>query len=226
MILALDNATRLGFCHGIVGAPPVWGSHNFGRNRSNGEVLSAFRAWLIEKLDATGASIVAFESPYMPTGPNNPFAAPANALTIRRLYAFAGFTEAVCHERRVKCYEARPSEITRHFLGGPAPRGREAKKAATVKMARLLGFDVADDDEADAVALWNYAEAQFAPAMISRRRAAAGIEIDLHAPETMNAPRRRTTGRSMTIRQHGVEANGITTPENKSAARQLQLIPG
>lgn len=181
MVLALDLATRLGFAHGRIGERPVWGAHDLGRKRSNGEVLDDYLAWLHAKLDATQATTVAFESPYMPTGQNNPFAAPANALTIRRLFAFAGITEAVCHCRKLRCYEARPSEITRAFLGGPAPKRRTEKKAATVRQARLMGYPVADDDEGDALALWMYAESIFSPSMLSHRRAAAGLELDLHA---------------------------------------------
>jgi hypothetical protein len=44
MILALDMATRTGWCQGVVGALPAWGAHDFGRGKSNGEVLAAFRA--------------------------------------------------------------------------------------------------------------------------------------------------------------------------------------
>lgn len=192
MILALDNATRGGFCHGEIGGALVFGTQDFGRGRGNGEVLANFHAWLTARLDALPIKTVVFESPYMPVGPGNPWAAPANALTIRRLFAFAGITEAICHARRLRCLEARPSEITRAFLGGPAPRGRDAKKAATVKMCRVLGFNVANDDEGDALALWIYAEATFAPYMLSRRRSAAGLELGLH--ETRNAPRREPRG--------------------------------
>jgi hypothetical protein len=207
MILALDMATRTGWASGVIGASPTWGAHDFGRNRSNGEVLAAFRAWLCRKVDEIQPTVVVFESPYMP-GPNSRFSAPANALTIRRLFAFAGFTEAVCVERRVRCYEARPSEITRAFLGGPAPRLRAEKKAATVKMARLLGYAVADDDEADAVALWCFAESVFAPAMISRRRSPVGLELALH-PENEDAPQRQVVGRRRANhRGRGMSPNG------------------
>lgn len=230
MILALDNATRLGFCLGVVGARPVWGHHDFGRNRSNGEVLARFRSWLCSMIDTTQPNLVCFESPYMPTGPQNPFAAPANALTIRRLYAFAGITEAVCFERRIKCYEARPSEITRAFLGGPAPKRREEKKAATIRMARLLGFEVADDDEADAVALWCFAEAQFRPAMISRRRAGRGLELDLHGANSgtgkkRSAPRGPRSASKLAPAE-GDSANAITPQQDIAAAGQLQLSTG
>ena len=224
MILALDLATRSGFCQGVIGAPPTWGAHDFGRNRSNGEVLSAFRTWLCHKLDEIQPTVVCFESPYMP-GPNSRFSAPANALTIRRLFAFAGFTEAICVERRVRCYEARPSEITRAFLGGPAPRQRAEKKAATIKMARLLGYAVADDDEADAVALWCFAESIFAPAMISRRRANVGLELALHPPNE-DARQARSAGRQGSQVSHkksrgssnGRKSNTATTGEFQFAA--------
>jgi hypothetical protein len=179
MILALDNATRTGFCFGPVGGAPIFGSHHFGRNRSNGEVLADFEDWLNAKIDAVGAQIVCFESPYMPTGARNPWASPANALTVRRLFGFAGMTEAVCRKRGLRCYEAAPSEITRALLGDGAPRKREAKKAATVAMCQRLGFPVADDDEGDATALWLYAESVHAPRMLSQRRGAVGLELAL-----------------------------------------------
>ena len=222
ILLSLDLATRAGFAHGRIGERPCWGAHDFGRGRSNGEVLDAYLAWLEAKLDAVQPTVVAFESPYMPTGPHNPFAAPANALTIRRLFAFAGLTEAVCHRRRLRCYEARPSEITRHFLGGPAPRGRAAKKAATIKMCRLMGFDVADDDEADAVALFNYAEAIFSPSMVNHRRASAGLELDLHPKK--NAPRSSPRSvRGLSPATKG-DSNGRTdTSETNTAGREFQF---
>lgn len=220
-VLALDLATRTGFAHGALGEPPKWGSHDFGRGRSNGEVLANFHGWLNGKIDAVGATMVVFESPYMPSG-QNPWAAPANALTIRRLFAFAGITEAVCHTRRLRCLEARPSEITRGILGGPAPRRRAEKKAATIKMIRLLGFPVENDDEADALALWLYAEANFAPHQVSRRRSAAGLELDL-SPRTRNAPRGVTARRSETATITDGNQDGITNKQDISATRQLQL---
>jgi len=224
MILALDMATRTGWASGVIGGLPTWGATDFGRNRSNGEVLAAFRTWLCRKLDEIQPTIVVFESPYMP-GPSSRFSAPANALTIRRLFAFAGFTEAVCVERRVRCYEARPSEITRAFLGGPAPRQRAEKKAATVKMARLLGYAVADDDEADAVALWCFAESVFAPAMISRRRATVGLELALHPPNE-DARQARSAGRQGTSRhkKSGGSSNGRKS--DTATAGEFQFGPG
>jgi hypothetical protein len=111
-----------------------------------------------------------------------------NALTVRRLFGFAAITEAVCHQRRIRCAESPPTEITRVLLGGPAPKGRAAKKAVTLQRVRALGFAVEDDDEADAVSLWLFAEGVFSPAMLSQRRAAAGLELNLH-PRKTNAPR-------------------------------------
>lgn len=221
MLLCLDLATRVGWAHGRVGERPVWGANDLGRGRSNGEVLSAYISWLCARLDALQPEVVAFESPYMPAA-NSRFSAPANALTIRRLYSLAGFTEAICHRRRLRCYEAAPSEITRAFLGGPAPKGRANKKAATIKMARLLGYPVADDDEADAVALWTFAEGIFAPQMISERRAAAGIELALHGSKTRSAPRGDHPRSAQTIFDRGCENDRVAAEDN-SASRQLQF---
>lgn len=209
----------------MVGARPVFGSHDFGRGRSNGEVLDDYFNWLVAKIEAIRPTAVGFESPYMPTG-NNPFATPANALTVRRLYAFAGFTEAVCRRHRIKCYEAPAFEITKAFLGGPVPKRREDKKAATVKMARLLGHAVADDNEADALAIWMYLEAQFSPAMISRRRATAGLELDLHTTKTRNAPRRQPRGAQTSPSNARVNEDGFTNAQQNSAITGQLQLPG
>ena len=178
MTLALDLATRTGWATGRFGMPPSWGAVEFGRGRSNGEVLAAYRGWLNGQITALEPQIIAFESPFVPTG-NSEFAKPRNALTVRRLFGFAAVTELTCIERRLRCYEARPTEISRRFLGGPVPKKRDEKKAATVAMARQLGFAVDNDDEADAVALWCFAESVFEPRMVSRRRAGAGLELAL-----------------------------------------------
>lgn len=181
IVLALDVATRTGWAAGRICSTPVWGTQQFGRGKSNGDVLYAYRIWLLEKIDEVQPELICFESPFMPTV-DSQFAQEGarNALTVRRLFGFAGITEATCVERHIRCYEARPSEIIHHFIGGRVPKKREEKKAAAVAMCKRLGFDVADDDEADAVALWCYAESIFEPKMISRRRGAVGLELALH----------------------------------------------
>jgi hypothetical protein len=98
--------------------------------------------------------------------------------------------EAVCWRQQIEVYEARPSEISKFFLGNAKQGGRANKKAATIKMCRLYGWDTVSDDAADALALFAYAEHTIAPQIGSRRHASAGRELPLHG--TLEIPRERS----------------------------------
>jgi hypothetical protein len=204
IILAIDSATSTGWATGEPGGTPRFGVKRFGAHRTNGQVIAEFYAWLRGLCDETGADLICFESPYIPQPRyrNARFdkAPPMNPLVLRRLFALVGIVEAVAHERQVECFEATPSEISKFFLGNARQGGREAKKAATIKMCRLYGWTTPTDDEADALALFCMAEHQVAPQIGSRRTASAGRELPIHGtlaapiaiPEKNGAPRGET----------------------------------
>lgn len=192
MILFLDAAGTTGVAFGAPGSEPKFATRSFIGRGASGEVVARFRAWLVATIDKLEPSVIAFESPYIPRfGSKGP---PQNAVTIRRLHALCGTIEAVCWERNIDCYEAGASEITRAFTGRGSWGSRDKKKAATVAQAKRYGWDVANHDEADALAGWCLAESILDPIAAAQRRARLGLELALHPPNE-DTPQRGTAGR-------------------------------
>lgn len=208
MILALDCATKVGFACGPIGAqPPLleYGMRDFGRkDRTNGAIIGLFRGWFAQRVFTLRPQLVVFESPYIPV-PRGPFAKPGksspppmNPHTLRRLLGMTGAVEAVCDELRIDCREATTQEFTKFLTGkGRYPGGRDEKKAAVIQACRHLGCEPQDDNAADALAIFFYAESILSPrAAEHRRRLAADRDRELNGagplfgiiPDKENAP--------------------------------------
>jgi len=222
-ILAIDGARIAGFALGETGQEPRFGTRNFTGGNASGEIVARFSRFLRQTIEAEQPDVVAYEAPYVPgawrTGP------PLNALTVRRLLGLAEVVDAICFEYRVRCYQATAGEITSYLTGKSNWGGRAAKKAATVAAARAWGWAVANDDEADALACWCYAESILDPIAAAQRRARLGLELSLHPPNE-NAPRGRTAGRQgSSSRRHKTKSGGPSDgrKSNTAPSSELQL---
>jgi hypothetical protein len=102
-----------------------------------------------------------------------------NPKTLRRLLAMVGFIEAACSLMKIECLESTNQEITSHFTGRARWGSREKKKAETIRVCALYGWHAADDNSADALALWHFAESKVDPVAASRRGAGRGLELAL-----------------------------------------------
>jgi len=182
-ILALDVATTTGWAYGMPGDRPAFGHFRSGTPRRKGaddnlgEVLTEFRGWLDRWCAKSEPRMMVFEAPYVPrfapkkvrtrtgqvvaTEPNK--AIPIDIKVVRKLFAMCGLVEMVAHDRAIPCREAQSNVICRHFTGNGSWGGRENKKAATQKMCAVYGWPDVSEDEADALALWVYAEAVLFP---------------------------------------------------------------
>lgn len=177
MILALDPATTTGWACGPAGGRPKWGHRNFGgANVSRGLVFAQFRFWLHGGCAKLKPSLIVYESPYIPRmeQPRKPIPGQRpfviNADTLRRLLWFTGEIEEVAAELSIECREATTSEIAKFFTGKARwPGGRDEKKERTKEMCRAYGWDVENDNQADALALWAMAEAVVSPRAASAR---------------------------------------------------------
>lgn len=222
VILFLDAAGTTGVAFGAPGSEPKFATRRFTGSGASGEVVARFRVWLVATIDKLEPRVVAFESPYIPAGNKGP---PLNARTVRRLHAICGTIEAVCWERKISCYEAGASEITRFFTGQGSWGNRAKKKAATVAQARRYGWAVTDDNQADALAGFCYAESILDPVAAAQRRARLGLELALHPPNE-DARQARSAGRrgsSVRHKKSGGSSNGrkadtATTGEFQFAA--------
>jgi Holliday junction resolvasome RuvABC endonuclease subunit len=221
--LALDPGGLCGWATGDLGELPRWGTHRTRRNVSTGEALSSFAGWLRDLLVEERPDVVCFESPYIPM---HGAQIPANAFTVRRLHSYSGIIEAVCWRLQIRVYEARPSEICRHFTGQGSWGNRANKKRATVEQARRYGWDVEGQvDAADALALWCFAEAVVDPVAAAQRRARLGLELALHPPDE-DTPRGRIAGRrgSSTTRPRGTRSHARKA--NTTAPGEFQFTAG
>lgn len=177
-LLALDVATTTGWAYGLPGDRPEFGHYRSGRPRDGaGEILSQFHTWLYRCCADWQPRMVVFEAPYVPrvaprkvrtrtgqvvsTVPSG--APPIDIHVLRRLLAMCGLVEMVTHEQNIPCREEASNIICKHFTGNGSWGGRANKKAATQKMCAVYGWPNVSEDEADALALWVYAEAVLYP---------------------------------------------------------------
>lgn len=142
MLLALDLATRIGFCRGRGDVSPVVGSYALSAKPNEiGAYLCEYELWLAMELTAVEPEIVIFESP-APGGFNS-------LASIRKTLGLAGVTEMVCHRRNIEVREVAPSTVKKALTGNG-----HAKKPDMMAAARAWGFDPQFHDEADALGVW------------------------------------------------------------------------
>lgn len=165
-VLALDVATTTGFAFGDVGLlPPATdleiaaqggskqphsGSQRMGsKNSDNGMVFQKYREWLEDMITLHNPDVVVFEAPYMDNRFFN---------TAQRLFGMAGVTESVCAEKKVKCFSANIGRTRKYFCGTGNAKTKVIKKLVQ-DACDLRGWTYVDDNEADALGVWEYTAA-------------------------------------------------------------------
>ncbi|MDF3606532.1 hypothetical protein PE067_10510 [Paracoccus sp. DMF-8] len=164
-ILCLDLATTTGWASGVPGERPVSHKVRFGKTGADdGEVIGKLMQWLGDYITSTDFGMVVFEAP---VGPG--MAGRTNFKTMARLVGMCKAVEAVCYLHNVPVYQASAATIRKEVLGTGRP---ENPKAAVMAEMRARGFDPADDNEADALALYFYASALLSDHTTKPRKAA------------------------------------------------------
>jgi hypothetical protein len=150
-ILALDLATFLGFA---VGTPEQgvteFGSHQLPKTGEDaGKFGYAYECWLDSILSRIEPWMMFYEKPSLFKG--------TTPITVLKLNGLAFVTEIQAHKRKLDVREVNVQDITTHFCGKGSPRMGDARKRHTMKIARARGFEVKNDNEADAIAQCDYA---------------------------------------------------------------------
>jgi Holliday junction resolvasome RuvABC endonuclease subunit len=150
-ILALDLATTTGWA---VGGGNVKVRH--GTLRLHASSLVGIGGICAELIDRVADLVVAhepnrviFEAPMMIGG--------RSAHTARVLIGLSVAVEIFCYRRSIPCTEERVDTVRSAVLGRARFGGRDEAKLAVMKWAGLVGYKPANDNEADALALLDYA---------------------------------------------------------------------
>ena len=151
IVLAFDIAKQTGWCLGRVGVKvPEFGSFRFASRTASHEAIFAdailtFSRWT----KFLRPDRIVYEEPLQFRG------RASRKGNDEILYGLPAIMQGVAHLRGiydVRC--AAPREV-RNFVLGSNPK-RDVAKKATIHRCKLLGWDVPDDNAADACALWLY----------------------------------------------------------------------
>lgn len=156
-LLCLDLATSVGFSVGTESGVEAHGSHRLPSTGNDiAAFLKAYRAWLTSMIQRHLPHEVVFESPIL-VGSNG-------IAALRKLYSLAGLTELIAKDLGCRVSEANLMQIRKHFIGAtrapaevPKAERRQWMKERIISSARKRGFRPANDDDADALALFAYA---------------------------------------------------------------------
>lgn len=159
-VLSLDLATNLGWAYGRLPAvlmtraeaekakppKPASGIYRVGKPGAEvGEFLTVFQSWLSGALGTLKPGGLIYELPILPQT--------TTPATVQKLMGLAGVAQMLAYQSGIPWVRsAQASSIKKHFCGSGRP-GKEGVQAACI----ARGWIFRDDNESDALALWDYA---------------------------------------------------------------------
>lgn len=171
LIMALDLAVKTGFAIGSAGEKPRSGVVRLkGTEDEPQRACRKLGIWLRDQFSLEVPELVVVEAPVNigamidwksgdETGKPKFRSRPE---TISLLHRLVGGVETICGPYGVRCVTGNVQTVRKHFLGVARPQN---PKSAVVNRCHLLGYmprDAKDDNQADALALWDWACAQHA----------------------------------------------------------------
>jgi hypothetical protein len=151
-VLALDLASVSGWAVGVPGDErPIHGSIRFAsKGASHEAIFASAMQWADKKIVFYRPSLIVWEAPLQ--GFKNGRTT-ADVSTI--LFGLPAVIGAVAYTRGV--YDIRKAETkdVRHHFIGCSPKRAQAKPMVE-RQCRAMGWEVEDDNEADALATWHY----------------------------------------------------------------------
>ena len=149
-ILALDLSTRCGWAYGARDADkPQFGTWILPTLGSGlGRVLAAFENQLLDAIAVHAPSLVIVEAPLPPSGQTA-------TTTMELQLGLNGMAAASAYRHETDFKQAAASSVRLEVIGtGRFARGQA--KAQVMAYCRSIGWDVPDDNAADAALLWRY----------------------------------------------------------------------
>jgi hypothetical protein len=174
IVLALDLARTSGWAVGEPGAEPLHGFHSFAAHDSSHEaVFYKAMLWSQTKIIEHKPDLIVWEAPLATSFKKG--STTSNATTI--LYGLPAVVGAIAYMHKVyDCRKADTAKVRHHFIN--CNPKRDEAKPLVIEQCNLMGWDVEDDNEADALATWSYMCSIIAPEhalrptpLLGRRRA-------------------------------------------------------
>lgn len=151
-ILALDLASVTGWAVGEPGMMLAHGSIRFASKGASHEAIFANAyEWMLDKIAVYGPSLVVWEAPLTTTFTRGK----TTNDTTTVLFGLPAIIGCAAYQRGV--YDIRKAEtrlVRLHFIG-QNPK-RTIAKRLVIRQCAAHGWDVKDDNEADACATWSY----------------------------------------------------------------------
>lgn len=156
-IFSADIGTTCGWAYAVPNDTPIWGHRNFADVEPGpGGVFCAFGDWLEKRFAETSPAYFVREELWVSRGRGN------NILTVRRLFGMDAIALRIARQRGIKIREW-PIQTVARFHGTFGLKSAQKKRVTRQNMIQRYGFLGATEDEADALALWLYAEAILEP---------------------------------------------------------------
>ena len=159
MIVGLDlSFGSTGYCIGDAESDPIFGSLSFNDLSHDNKRYAVYLKWLSARLKEHQPEIVGYEAAFQGINPK----------TTQVLFGLAAITEAVSEIRGAKTVPVAINDWRKNIWGRGTVNGyydpiqgknvsrRDALKEASVRFTKGLGFEVRNDDEADAIGVWLY----------------------------------------------------------------------
>ena len=151
-ILALDLASVTGWALGVPGEQPLHGSIRFaGVGASHEAIFAKAYCWMRGMCFEHAPGIVIWEAP-MPTSFSRGRTTSDVTTILHGLPAVIGAAAYLCRVFDIRKAETR--DVRLHFIGCNPKRARA--KPLVMRQCRAMGWEVQDDNEADALAVWHF----------------------------------------------------------------------
>lgn len=148
--LFLDLATITGYAAGGLRGVEGYGIFELPKTYERiGTYLNIADRRIEALVDRFQPAMLAFESPWLNVRRDT-------IVSLRKLSGLANVAEQIADRHELECMEASVHDICVHFLGRGYKRLKEAKKMSTKVKCRSFGWDVQDDNDADALAGLSY----------------------------------------------------------------------
>lgn len=151
-LLALDLATTFGWACALPGGEPEYGSLRLPSKDGEGAVFLAYERWLEAALTNWQPKLVVYEAPIL-------IGNRTSLQTATRLIGLGVITLKCCTAREVYRVERANNSTVKKFNTG----GGKSEKLAMIDAVGRHGWRPSDDNAADALGIFLYAEAKHAP---------------------------------------------------------------